>query len=163
MMKVIYGLILALILVIAPVNAHAVGFKGEAFKKVFHFYGAAGKGSLSGLSAANAKPIADTDLMSIDADTVISKVYVIIDTALTGTTALTVGDDDDADGFVLNSAVTLGTAGMYGWAPLAATYLYASTQPAAKLYSAAGKEVKLDTTTTNTGGAMRIVVEGYRP
>ncbi len=147
----------------------AVGFKDEKFKKVFYFeYN--GKGSQDGLSPGNAKPIADTDLMAIPAGMVIEKVYVIIDTAVAGTTALDIGDDDDADGFVKNAALTLGTPGLYSYnAGVAGDYLRYLTQgastpnvvaPMAKYYSAAGKEIKMDNTTSNSAGKLRVVVEG---
>lgn len=175
-MKKYFGfLALALALITAPIPALAAGgFKGEQFEKVFYFSGASGKGALTGLSAANAKPIADTDIMAIPAGTIISKVFMIIDTAVTGSTAITVGDDDSAAGFIPSASLTLGTPGMYAWdAKAAGAYLRVQTAgatdaadiyvvPQAKYYSAAGKEIKLDNTTTNTGGALRVVVQGYR-
>jgi hypothetical protein len=117
---------------------------------------------------------ADSDLWAIPANTIIEKMYVVIDTAITGTSNLDIGDDDDADGFVDGSAsVTLGTAGMYGWdVKNAGAYLRVQTAgatdaadvyvvPNAKFYSATGKEVKLDITGTNTAGKVRVVIEGY--
>lgn len=176
-MKTKFGflsLALTALLILATPTQAAIGFKGESFEKVFYFYGAAGKGAKSGLGAANAKPIADTDIMAIPAGTIITKVFVIVDTAVTGTTALSVGDDDAAEGFVPNASLTLGTPGMYAWdAKAAGAYLRVQTAgatdaadiyvvPQAKYYSAAGKEIKLDNTTTNTGGALRVIVQGYR-
>lgn len=173
-MKKYTGILIAALVALAPSAFAANGFKGESFEKVFYFNGPAGKGGLSGLNAANAKPIADTDLMSIEAGTIITKVFVIVDTAVTGTTALTVGDDDGAASYVPNASITLGTPGMYGWdAKSAGAYLRVQTAgvtdaadiyvvPSAKYYSAAGKEIKLDATTTNTAGALRVVVQGYR-
>lgn len=150
----------------------AIGFKNEKFINTFYFEHG-GVGGMTGLSAENAKPIVDTDIMSIPAGMVVEKVYVIVDTAITGTTNLDVGDDDDADGFVDGSlSVTLGTPGMYGWdAKLAGAYLRVQTAgatdaadiyvvPAAKYYSAEGKEIKLDVTTASTAGKFRVVVEG---
>jgi hypothetical protein len=164
-----------------PIKAQsAIGVQGERFTKIFYFYGASGKGSASGLDAGNAKAIADTDIMSISAGTVIEDVYVVIDTAVSGTTVMTIGDDDDADGFVPNGALTLGTPGIYANGPkdkakyaLTTNYLAESVNPSgstgdyyvvpkSKYYSAAGKEVKLDITTTNTGGAFRVIVQGFR-
>lgn len=174
--KALWGFLLALTLTIAPLYSveAALGFKGEQFEKVFYFSGASGKGALSGLSAANAKAIADTDIMAIPAGTVITKVWVIIDTAVTGSTAINIGDDDSSNGFVPTASLTLGTPGMYAWdAKAQGSYLRIQTAgatdaadiyvvPSAKYYSAAGKEIKLDNTTTNTGGAFRVVVQGYR-
>ena len=164
------------LLALAPASALAGsgGFKGEKFMKVIH-YEYNGKGSQSGLDASNAKAIADGDAWAIPAGTVIEKVYVVIETGLTGTTNLDVGDDDDADGFVDGSLSIsdLSVAGMYGWdVKLAGAYLRVQTAgatdaadiyvvPNAKYYSASGKEVKLDITTANTAGKFQLVIEGY--
>lgn len=149
----------------------ALGYANSKFQKVYWFaFGGTGNGESESSPAA----IVDKDLFSIPAGTVIEKVYVIVDTAITGTTNLDVGDDDDADGFVDGSlSVTLGTPAMYGYdAKLAGAYLRVQTAgatdaadiyvvPNAKYYAAAGKEVKLDVTTANTAGAFRVVVEGF--
>lgn len=153
-----------------PALGGVLGPAGEKFVAVkYYAYGGTG----SGESASNPASVTDQDVMAIPAGTLIEKVYVIVDTAITGTTNLDVGDDDDADGFVDGSlSVTLGTPGMYGWnAKVGGAYLRVETAgatdaadiyvvPAAKFYSAAGKEVKLDVTTANTAGAFRVVVEG---
>lgn len=172
-MKNISFLIALITLIALPVNALAGGFANEKFIKTFYFeYG--GKGSQSGLDAGNAKAIADTDIMAIDAGMVIENVYMIIDTAITGTTALTVGDDDGAASWIPFAALTLATPGMYGWdAKSGGAYKRIETAgasavediyvvPAAKYYSVAGKEIKLDNTTANTAGKFRVVVEGFR-
>jgi hypothetical protein len=148
-------------------------FKKEKFVKVVYLEHG-GKGDQSGSSADNAKPLSDGDLWAIPAGCVIEKCYLVIDTAITGTTNLDVGDDDDADGFIDGSvSVTLGTAGMYGWnAKEAGAYLRVETAgatdaadiyvvPNAKYYAAAGKEVKLDTTTASTAGKARVIIEGF--
>lgn len=170
-MKKIYGLILIAAALIAGSAQAQVGFPGEPFQKI-KYYAFGGTGS--GESASNPASPVDGDVFAIPAGTLISRAYVIVDTAITGTTNLDVGDDDDADGFVDGSvSVTLGTPGMYGWnAKVAGAYLRVETAgatdaadiyvvPNAKFYAAAGKEVKLDVTTTNTAGAWRVVVEGY--
>lgn len=166
-------LITAMVLVLAPMNAGAA-FKGEKFTKIFYFNGASGLGSKSGLDAGNAKAIADGDIWAIPAGTVIEKVYMVIDEAISGSSAITVGDDDAAAGFVPSASLTLNTPGMYAWdAKNAGAYLRVQTAgasdatdiyvvPSAKYYSASGKEIKLDNTTTNTGGSFRVVVEGLR-
>lgn len=171
------AMVLALTAIMPVKSQAAIGVAGERFTKIFYFYGPSGKGSASGLDAGNAKAIATGDIMAIPAGTVIENVYVVIDTAVTGTTYLTVGDDDGAAGFVPMGSLTLGSAGVYGYsakekALFSATYLATSTTgsssgtyyvvPTAKYYSAAGKEVKLAATTTNTAGAFRVVVEGFR-
>lgn len=159
---------LAIMLVSMPTPAsaqHAV--TSVPFQKVVHYCGTtAGSGSFSGRNYSNCKAIADGDVYAIEANTVITKVWMVIDTALTGTTALTLGDDDDADGYATNPAAL--TAGMYFWSPGAGG---AYTQevgagganfPDAKYYSAAGKEIKLDVTTANTAGRFRVIIEGYK-
>lgn len=150
-----------------------MSFSKEKFQKVVH-YEHGGKGDGSGRSADNAKTIVDGDVMAIEAGMVIENVYVLIDTAVTGSTALDLGDDDDADGFVPTASITLGTAGMYGWdAKAAGAYLRVQTAgatdaadiyvvPQAKYYAASGKEVKLDVTGSSTAGKFRVVVEGFK-
>lgn len=171
-MKTIFALMFAFLMA-SPVLAAGGGFEKEKFTKVIYLaYG--GAAANSGLNPASPKPFADGDLWAIPANTIIEKVYVVVDTAITGTTNFDVGDDDDADGFIDGSlSVTLGTEGMYGWGvKTAGAYLRTETAgatdpadiyvvPAAKFYSATGKEVKLDITTTNTAGKARVVIEGY--
>lgn len=135
---------------------------------------AGGKGAQNGTSAANALPFADEDLWAIPAGAMIDRVYMVIDTAITGSTDLDVGDDDDADGFIDGSlSLTLGTPGAYSLnAKVAGAYLRVQTAgatdagdiyvvPTSKYYAAAGKEVKLDNTTTNTAGKARVFIEGF--
>lgn len=168
-------LILAILslLVVAPAHAGSGGGVGEKFhKEIYVKYG--GSSSNSGTSYNAAKSCAaDGDLWAIPANVLIEKVYVVIDTAVTGSTDMDIGDDDDADGFVDGSAsVTIGTAGLYGWdVKSAGAYLRIQTAgatdaadiyvvPNAKYYSATGKEVKLDITTACTAGKFRVVIEG---
>jgi hypothetical protein len=144
---------------------------GKKFTKVFYL---ANGGTGSGESASNPAPFSDADLWAIPAGTLIERAYLIVDTAITGTTHVDVGDDDDADGYVdsSTSVADLGVVGMYGYsAKVAGAYLRTQTAggtdaadidvvPNAKYYAAAGKELKLDCTTDNTAGAARVVVEG---
>jgi hypothetical protein len=151
--------------------AGAGGAVGEKFVHTVYLKGTATGGS--GQSYSSPKPFVDGDLWAIPAGTVIEKVYVIVDTAITGTTVLEVGDDDDPNGFVVDIGGSFGTAGMYGWdAKAAGADLRISTAgatdaadiyvvPSAKYYSASGKEVKLNITTANTAGRARVVIEGY--
>lgn len=152
-------------------QAGATGFAGEPFTEV-RYYAFGGTGS--GKSASNPASVTDQDVFAIPAGTVVSNVFVIVDTAITGTTNLDVGDDDDPDGWVDGSlSITLATPGMYGWdAKLGGAYKRIQTAgatdagdiyvvPNAKFYAAAGKEIKLDITTANTAGAFRIVVQGF--
>lgn len=142
------------------------------FHEEIHVTGAAAAGSGDGKSYASAKACADGDLMAIPAGTLIKNVYVIVDLAVTGTTAVNVGDDDDNDGYVPNAAITLGTPALYGHnAKVQGAYLRVETAgatdaadvyvvPNQKYYSATGKEVKLDVTGTWTAGKFRVVIEG---
>lgn len=139
------------------------------------FLSSSGVSTNSGASADSPLPFSSADLMPIEAGMLIEKCYLVIGTAIAGTTNLDVGDDDDADGFIDGSlSVTLGTAGMYGYdAKLAGAYLRLQTAgatdaadiyvvPQAKYYAAAGKELKLACSGTNSAGVARVIVEGYR-
>lgn len=117
----------------------------------------------SGKSYGSAKNFTSQDIMTIQPGMEITKVYYIVDSAISGTSAVTVGDDDSASGFATNSA-TLGTPGIYGNSSLySGAYLQegANKLPKSKYYGAAGKEVKVDFTGANTGGKLRVVIEGF--
>jgi len=172
-MKIFRILALAILALGITQGAHAAGgFKGEKFLKVIHLEHG-GKGKADGSSADNAMPLVDADLWAIPAGVTIEKAYLVVLTAIAGTTAFEVGDDDAAAGFISNSAVTLGTPGMYGWdAKAAGSYLRIQTAgatdaadiyvvPSAKYYAAAGKEVKLNVTTASSAGKAQVVLEGY--
>lgn len=147
------------------------GFRGEKFTKVIHLSGVATGGS--GQSYSSPLPFVDGDLMAIPAGMLIEKCYLVIDTAITGTTVLEVGDDDDPNGFITDQAANFATPGMYSWNPKdGGAYLRKETAGGtdaadidvvsnAKFYAAAGKELKLNVTTANTAGRARVVVEGY--
>lgn len=134
-----------------------------------------GSATAGGDSYDSAKSCAaDGDLWDIPANVLITKVYMVIDTAITGSTNMDIGDDDDADGFVDSSlSVTLGTAAVYGWGvKTAGAYLRTETAgatdaadiyvvPASKFYAATGKEIKMDLTTACTAGRFRVVIEGF--
>lgn len=170
----IFGLIATLVLGNAA-NAAGPGFQGECWVKTFYFYGPSGKGGVTGKSAGNAWGLADRDIMSIEAGTLITGVEVIIDAAVTGSVGFDIGDDDDADGFCPRASLTLGTPGVYcgdthskgvylknrsGGDAAAYPELYAV--PAMKYYSASGKEIKIDNFTTTTAGTVRVVVHGCK-
>lgn len=178
-MKLITFLVAALLAFAVPTQkaSAAVTLQSVLCKTPFTqvvYFEHGGKGAQNGRDAANAVAIADGDLWAIPANTLIERVWVVIDTALAGTTNFDVGDDDDADGYIDGSlSVTLGTAGMYGWdSKNAGAYLRIQTAgatdaadiyvvPNAKYYSASGKEVKLDITTASTAGKGRVFVQGY--
>lgn len=173
-MKTLFAVLALLLCTSLPLNALAVvGFGGEKFVKVVYFE-KGGKGKKTGIDAGNARDIVDASIMAIPADSVVTNVYVVIDTAITGSTAIDIGDDDSANGFVPTASLTLATPGMYGWdAKAKGSYLRVQTAgatdagdiyvvPQAKYYSAGTKSVKLDNTTANTAGKFRVVIEGYR-
>lgn len=149
-----------------------MSFKGEKFVKVIHLSNA-GSASNSGESYSAPKPFASGDLWAIPAGCVIENVHFLIDTAITGTTVLTVGDDDDADGFVPDQAANFSSVGLHNAsAKVAGAYLRVQTAgatdaldidvvQASKYYSASGKEVKLACTTANTAGKARVIIQGY--
>lgn len=115
----------------------------------YYEFGASGSGD-SSLDPAS--PV-DSDILAIPASTIIEGVEVVISAAVTGT--ITVGDDDDADGFATSTEITEATPGAY-----AGNGAYLASN-ARKYYAAAGKEVKLDQTTISAG-AFAVVVKGYR-
>lgn len=166
------GLVLAMLLTF---TAEAASIQPRTkFQKVVYL-SSTGASTNTGLNPGSPKSFADQDLWAIPAGTVIEQVYVLVDTAITGTTVLEVGDDDDPDGFIKDMAAAFGSVAMVGWDAKSAykgAYLFLETAgatdaadiyrvPNAKYYSAAGKEVKLNITTTNTAGKARVVIEGY--
>jgi len=173
------GLMVAMILTFAPHSSFAGSGGGvnEPFVKTIYVkYG--GSASNSGTSYDAAKSCAaDADLWDIPAGAMITNVYVMIDTAVTGSTDLDIGDDDDPDGFVDGTnelAAALGTPGLYNMnAKVAGAYLRVQTAgatdaadiyvvPRSKYYAAAGKEIKQDITTACTAGKYRVIVTGFR-
>lgn len=149
-------------------------FTKEIFRKQVYFAVAGCAATNKGSSYSAPKCFGDVDVWAIPAGTVIEKVYVVVDTAVAGMTAVTIGDDDAAAGYAVNASITLGTPGMYGWdAKNAGSYLRILTAgvtdpadpyvvPNAKYYAAAGKEIKMDATNAATGASkMRVVIEGY--
>lgn len=163
-MKMFAFLIPLFALVMAGI-AEAKPVRNVPFTKVIYL--ATPSGSGSGTSYGNAKALdVDADLMTIQPGMVIENVYVIVDEAVNGVSAIQVGDDDAADGFLPSAATNtyLATPQMLGWSStVKGSYLKdASSNPAAKYYSASSKEVKLDATgTLGPTGKVRVVVQGY--
>src|SRR5262245_57029571 len=85
------------------------GGTGQPFSKVI--YVKSGGASTNGGDSYDAAKgcAADGDLWDIPAGTLITKVYVKMETAVTGSSALDIGDDDDPNGFFDG-----GTSGMEG-------------------------------------------------
>lgn len=146
------------------------GSLGENFVKEIYVSGTATGGT--GNSYSSPKPFVDGDLWNIPAKAVIKNIYVIVDVAITGTSNIGLGDDDDADGFLVPGSITLNTPGIYGYNINAVgAYLKVagddssapstSKIPNIKYYSATGKEIKLDVSGTNSAGKMRVIIEGY--
>lgn len=126
-------------------------FRNENVLKVKHYaYGGTGNGE----SANSAASAVDSDIMAIEAGTVIIGCDVIIKTAVTG--SIDIGDDDDPDGFAATGAITEATPGIYVGAGD-----YCSAITVRKYYASAGKEVKLDATTISAG-SFAVVVYGYK-
>jgi hypothetical protein len=171
MRNIFLALILSLALPVTGFGAANSYPAKTAFQQVIYLSGTGTSGT--GLNSGSPKGFADQDLWEIPANTVIEDVYFCIDTAITGTTVLEVGDDDDADGFVTDQAASFATPGCYSLnAKVAGAYLRVQTAgatdaadvyvvPAKKYYSAAGKEVKLNITTTNTAGKARVIIRGF--
>lgn len=128
-----------------------LAFKGEQFSDVKYF---AFGGTGNGMSVNDPLPISDQDIFSIPAGMVITNVSVLVSTALTGTTVLDIGDDDDQNGFVAAATLTAGAVTASNGA-----YLSGDLE---KGYLATGKEIKLDNTTANTAGAFSVAVRGYK-
>ena len=144
---------------------YPVGPAGKEFLEIFYFaFGGTGSGNSSG----NPAPLVTKDLMDIPPGLLVRDVWVIVDVAVTGTTAVDIGDDDDPDGFVPAASITLATPAVYGVSPdKRGVYLQdggmaGDQMPRWKYYTAAstGKEIKAAFTTANTAGALRVFVQG---
>lgn len=164
----VIALLLTSLFASATAQAAASSYVGGTPFQINRYYcnGSSGKGTLSGKDYANCKAVADGDVWDIPANTLISKVYVVVETAVTGLTGLALGDDDSSTGYA--SDQDMHATGLYAWsAGLGGTYVYTIGQdgkyyPNAKFYSAAGKEVKIDVTgAIATTGKFRVVIEGW--
>lgn len=138
----------------------SIGFAGENFRKVVYFeHGGTGDGN----DVNNPLPIADdTSFFTVPAKSLVTNCYVLLDTAVTGTTDFDVGDATNADGLIDGSAsLTLATPGVYSFdGTTSGAYLLAGTDGnQAKWYSSA-TALAIDVTGTSTAGKFRIVLEG---
>lgn len=166
-MRLYLGLLLTLALAFTmPAFAAGKPVRNAPFVKTVYFAspsGALDNANGSGASYGSAKNFTDQDILTLQPGMEIQRVYYIVDSAISGTSAVTVGDDDAADGFATSSA-TLGTPGIYGDTSLfSGSYLQAGANklPKSKYYGASGKEVKVDFTGASTGGRLRVVIEGF--
>jgi hypothetical protein len=157
------------------------GAQGEHFTKVI-YVSSVGKSSNSGSSYDAAKPcqvgsgaLASTTtsqvLWAIPAQALIERAYLVIDTAVSSTSAVDIGDDDTAAGLVKAASVTLSSAGVYGWSHaqagsyLSQTVSGTSLAEASKWYAgssgASNKNVKMTYTAGGcSAGKFRVFVEG---
>lgn len=141
----------------------ALGFASGEEKWVIRYYAFGGTGS--GENASDPADMVSADCFAIPAGTAVVDAAVFIDTAVTGTTAIDVGDDDDADGYVPTASLTLGTPGVYGLGEdEKGAYLHDGTNTQskrAKYYNSAssGKEAKVAFTGTATAGAVRVALK----
>jgi len=127
-----------------------MAFKNEEFVHVKYY---AFGGSGSGNSASDPASPVDSDVLAIPAGTVVFGCDVVITAAVTGT--ITVGDDDDPDGYATSTEITEATPGAYSGN---GAYLTGGLK---KFYASAGKEVKLDQTTISAG-SFAVVVRAYQ-
>lgn len=105
-------------------------------------------------------------LWKIPAGVVVEQMYVIVDEAAVGVSALTIGDGSSATGYITSNA-GIGSLGLqYYGAGLKGTYLQkqsgniASALAGAKYYSASDSML-MSITGTATAGKMRVIIKGY--
>lgn len=124
------------------------GFKNQEFI-IVRYVEHDGEGE--GHSANDPLPLADGNLNApITADMVVTDASFEVSVALAGTTALNVGTAADADGYVANADITLGTPGVYSTA-----------SPALVSTRQAAGQLQLDVTGTSTAGSGIVVIRGY--
>ena len=105
------------------------------------------------------------DILQVLPGTVIDHVVARCETPGTGAANLTIGDDDDADGFVLAGDHTAAAGTHYGDAPTErGVYLRDATEKAGyvKAYNAAKTLKAVLSATGTTQGTWQVTVEGYR-
>jgi len=158
--------ILTVFLALLVGNANAAVIGGTPFTKVIHVaYGptATQSAANSGNDYSSPKGFYDGDLMNIPKDVIITNIYVVCDTAVSGITAFNLGDDDAGTGFVVSASPSFSANSLYYWdITNKGTYFkLASTTLLSKYYAATGKELKLDVTGTATAGKLRIFVTGF--
>lgn len=115
-----------------------------------------GNSNNSGKSAQDAKPIADGQtLFSLPAGFVATEAGFVVTEAITGTTAIDIGDATDADGLVANGDITYETIGAYVGAGA-----YVASD--AHKYYAAETDVLFASTGVSTDGKGVVFVKGYQ-
>ncbi len=122
--------------------------------------------AFSELFRVTSEGVTPVALMLIPAGTVIERVIVRTETPGTGVANLTVGDDDDADGFVLAGDHTAAAGTVYGDAPTElGVYLRDAVEKAGyrKPYATSTKTLKLVLSAAGTTqGTYQVMVLGHR-
>jgi hypothetical protein len=131
----------------------STGFKGEMWEASYYVaHGASGTGA----SALDPAAIAtNASLLTIPAGVVITDAAFVVTTAITGSTAIDVGDATDDDGYVDALDITLGSAGANG-----GTGAYVNA--AAEKLNAADTALALAVTGASTAGAGYVKLRGYK-
>lgn len=113
-------------------------------------------GTGSGASAQDPLPIAAQDLDVLPEGFVAYDATFVLTTAVTGTTAINIGDDDDDDGYVDALDITYATPAAY---PGSGVYVASDAE---KHYVDETKTLKMAITGASTAGAGVVHVKGYR-
>lgn len=177
-MKIFGSLLLVLTLFLGALfssqaSASVVGM--TPYSKVIYLSAAANTATKSaansGLDYASPKGYFDGDLLAIPANVVITNMYTVVDEAVVGITAFNLGDDDGGSSYIasaspLDAPEDLGDVGLHYYGlDYKGAYLKGGVIVTngwlGKLYSATGKELKLDVTGTASAGKQRIFVFGY--
>lgn len=126
-----------------------MSFRNNEFICTYYMeHGATGTGA----SPEDYAPIASGTMFNLPDGVVVTDAHAIVEVAVTGATALDVGDGSDADAFIAAASITLGTPAVY---PGAGASLDAVR------YSSA-LDVDLTVTGTSTAGRVQVILRGYR-
>ena len=106
----------------------------------------------SGMSPDDAKPIATGIMHEVLEGVVITNAEVQIKVAVTGSTAVKVGDASDDDGYVTSANVTLATPNGYVGTGVLLK----------KKLNLAAEDILLAVTGVSTAGKMVLILRGYR-
>lgn len=163
-MKFLLSLVLAAFALTGTAQASVIG--GTLFQKVIHI--AAGPTSTqsarnSGNDYSSPKGFYSGTLFEIPSNVIVTNVYAVVDTAVSGPTAINVGDTDTAAGFVASASSPLAIAGLNWWSVTnKGAYLKDGSVANAKYYGAvSGKNLTLAVTGTASAGKVRLVVTGF--
>ena len=118
--------------------------KDEVLRVVYLEHGASGTGA----SEDDALPIESASLGPLDEGEVVTAANWHVETSITGSTQVDVGNDDDADGYIAAPALTAGNVAGAGAELL--------------VPKAAAGTVELTVAGASTAGKAQIVLVGYR-